>query len=410
MNFLPFFIAKRLCIQNSNNRMTLLISFLSKAGISISIFALIISFSALNGFQKLINKNVLSSIPHGIIVSANNLPLNWKYIEKKLNTLPDIIYSEPYLLMNGILLKNNQIKLIHIKSFKNSKYLKKYFYFTKKLYDFNFYNKNEIIISSEISNNLSIHEGDLVDLIILEKISDIQKYSVQKFSFKIKAIFQSNGISNSDMILIPWIFFQKTFHFSNEVKAIEIYMSDPLKAEKIIFNAAKKVKVPLFLYTWIGSYKNIYHNIKKIKSIIYITLILLIIISCFSIISISLISIAKKTKEIAILRSIGADKFLIQRIFLFYGIRSIIIGNIIGLSAGIILIMNFNKVVSFLEKHFKNNLLLNNIYFKNFLLLEINILDIIIIFISTLIIGIVMNYYPAYYASRIEPSKILKQY
>lgn len=187
-------------------------------------------------------------------------------------------------------------------------------------------------------------------------------------------------------------------------------MSNPLEANKIILDVAKKIQIPVFLYTWINDYKYVYDDIKKIKTIIYITLFLLIIISSFSVISISLLSISKKIKDISILRSIGANNFLIQLIFLYYGFRFVLIGNLIGSITGIITVLNSKKIIFFLDKYFSNSLLINNVYYHHFLLLKLNLSDTIIIFISTIIIGIISNWYPSYYASKIDPSKMLKKF
>lgn len=413
MNFLPLLIAKRLYHRNNKNHAVLLISMLSKIGISISVFTLILSFSALNGFKTLISKNVLSSLPH-VIIQATEKPLfALKDITKKLKSLPEIIYSEPYILMNGVLLKNDKIKFVNIKSFKNIKYIKKYFSFQEKLYNFYKLNKmgnNEIILSSDLAKYFSLHEGDSINLIILNKKNNFDKTKIKNFVFKINSIFYSNSISNSNMGLVPFIFFQKFFNITDKINSIELYMSDPFQADKIVFKISEKIKAPFFFYNWMSSYKYIYHDIKTIKTIIYLTLFLIIIISSFSVISISLISISKKTKEIAILRSLGANNFLIQLTFFYYGMRFIMIGTLIGLLTGILIVLKFKKIMFFLEKNFQESWLLNNLYFKNFLLLQLNLSDLIFIFISTLIIGIIANWYPVYFASQIDPNKILKEY
>ncbi|CAL4322722.1 FtsX-like permease family protein [Buchnera aphidicola] len=410
MNFLSFLIAKRL---HQKNNTTLLISILSKIGISISIFVLILSFSALNGFQILIKKNILSALPHGIIVLTKKSILNWKDITKKIRFIPGIIYSEPYIFMNSILLKNNEIKFFNIKSFKNIQYIKKYFSFQKKLFNFSklsHMNNNEIILSSDLAESFSIREGDFINLIILNKKINFNVKKVKNYTFKVKSIFYANKISNSNIGLIPFTFFQKKLKIEKKIDAIELYMFDPFQAEEIISKINKKVKQPLFFYTWINNYKYIYHDIKIIKTIIYLTVFLIIIISFFSVISISLRLIDKKTKDIAILKSIGASNILIQLIFFFYGMRFIFVGNLIGLITGVITVVNFKKIMFFLEKIFKDTCLLKNIYFKNFLLLKLELLDLVIIFISTLMIAVITNWYPSYYALKIGPNKILKEY
>lgn len=412
MNFLPFLIAKRLYLKKNKNYNILLTSILSKIGVSISVFALIISFSALNGFQILLNKTILSTLPHGIIELSDKSLLSWQDIIKELKFSPGIIYSEPYIVTNGLLVIKNKIKPIEIKSFTNIKSLKNIFSFShtpnisiKKKY----YN-HEIILSSYLLKYLSMKKGDWIKLIVLSKKDNNFSSQIHTFPLKITDVFESNGILNSNIGYININFFKKFLNIDGNINTIELHMSDPFDADAIILNAVKKINTPLTVYTWINNYKNIYHNIKKIKVIVYLGLLLLVIISCFSIASISLMTISKKTRDIAILRSMGANNFLIQMIFLYYGLRSIIIGNLIGLFIGIVTILNCKRIIIFLEKNYKNNIFLDNIYCNIFFLLKIHSLDIIIIFISTIIIGIITNFYPAYFASKINPSEILKEY
>jgi len=411
MIFLPFLIANRLHVKHNKNYIVLLISILSKIGISISVFALIMSFSALNGFQILLNKTILSTLPHGIIQLTNKSLLKWQDVIKELKIFPEIAYSEPYIVIDGLLIIKNKIKPIEIKSFNNINYINKNIFFSSKNSNFlkKKYDLHEIVVSSYLLKYLSIKKGDQINLIFLNKKDDNFNFKMQNFSFKITEIFESNGISDINTVYIPFDFFKKFFNLDN-INTIELHMSDPLNAENIILKAAKKINTPVLLYTWINDYKYVFHDIKIIKAIVYLALILLVVISCFSIASISLMTISKKTQDIAILRSMGANNFLIQLVFLYYGLRSIIIGNLIGLSTGIVIILNSKKIMFFLEKYFKKNILLDNVYYNNFFLLRINLLDVIIIFISTIIIGVITNCYPAYYAGKINPSTILKEH
>ncbi|WP_226988370.1 hypothetical protein [Buchnera aphidicola] len=127
MNFLPFFIARKIYFKEKTNYTIFFITILSRIGIFISVFALMMSFSALNGFQKLLNQTILSTIPHAIITFTNQSNLTWKDTIKKINTITDVSYAEPYILINGLLTFNNKLKTVEIKSFSNIEYLKKNF-------------------------------------------------------------------------------------------------------------------------------------------------------------------------------------------------------------------------------------------------------------------------------------------
>lgn len=411
MNCLPLLIAKKLYLRDRKNYIIFFVTILSRIGIFLSVFALIMSFSALNGFQKLLNQTVLSTFPHAIIQLTKKSCISWQDMLIKLKMFPEISYSEPYIITSGLLNFQKKIKTIEIKSFNDIKYLKKKIVYAEKKDDFlKKKNINTIIISSYLSKNLSIKIGDSINLLFFDKKNDDVNTRVQYLSCKISHIFESNGMLDENIVYVPFSFFKKFFIINDNINSIELHLSNPLDADKIMSNILQKIHTPLLTYTWINNYQFIYHDIKKIKTIIYLTMSLLIIISCFSISSISLMTISKKTKEIAILRSIGASNTLIQLIFLFYGLRSIVIGSIIGLSLGITTILNYEKITFFLEETCKNNIFFDNVYYHNYFLLKIDILDVITIFFSIIIIGIITNWYPAYYASKINPSSILKEY
>ncbi|WP_253254790.1 hypothetical protein [Buchnera aphidicola] len=147
MNLLPFLIAKRLYLNENKKNKVFIISFLSKIGISISVFSLIISLSALNGFNILLNTTILSSFPHGIIQLIDQSSLKWKDVITKLKLSPGVLYSEPYIITNGLLTKRDIVKIIEIKSFKDIKYFENNIFKYKKI---NFLKKKIILLFHQV--------------------------------------------------------------------------------------------------------------------------------------------------------------------------------------------------------------------------------------------------------------------
>ncbi|WP_422667219.1 FtsX-like permease family protein [Buchnera aphidicola] len=303
--------------------------------------------------------------------------------------------------------------MVQIQGFSDIQYLKKYFLDQYQQY-FTEIKKNnkypEIFISSSIAHLLHVKKNDWINIIIPnEKDKSISSH-FKIFSVQIKSIFLSKKKIYSNNVLIPLKFFNNFLDLNNTLAQIEINMSNPFHAENIILHAINQVDYPLAAYTWINTYKHLYNDIQSMKTIVYLSISIIIIISCFNITAISFISILQKTKEIAILKSMGASNRLIQLIFLYYGLRFIIISTLLGLLIGIITILNFNDITYYLEKIFRQNIILHNLYHAHFLLLKLHTFDIIMILVITVFIGIITNLYPSYYATTINPSKILKEY
>ena len=313
------------------------ISIFSFIGISLGVAVLIIVMSVMNGFRtELINKivgfnshiTVKSYNKNGI--DRNKLEINnLKFIAKNL------IFSNSG---EAIILKNKTSKGIVLRGYQSNEFSNLTIIKNDKFRgDKNQLDKNSISIGNELSFSLDLKIGDKITLMSPSGVETIIGSMPKQKTFQITSVFNS-GLADFDnnIALINLDTLDDFFGFDKKDRSLEIYLKDPKNIEsqkKIV----QKVFDQEFIYTWADMNSSLFSALKIERNVMFIILSLIIIVAAFNIISGLTILVKNKTRDIAILKSIGVLNKSIIKIFFLIGV-------IIGTSAtifGIILGVTF---------------------------------------------------------------------
>ena len=197
--------------------------------------------------------------------------------------------------------------------------------------------------------------------------------------------------------------------FDKEEKdlSIEIYLKDPLDAnsykEKI-----EKINPNFFIYTWSDLNKSFFSALKVERNVMFIILTLIVIVAAFNIISGLTILIKNKTKEIAILKTLGLSNQSIKKSFFLTGFSIGFFATISGIILGIVFSYNIERLRIFLSSVFNLEIFPADIYFLEKLPSEINFSSILIIFILSLAVSAIASYLPAMSISKMKTFRALK--
>ncbi|XBC39005.1 MAG: FtsX-like permease family protein [Buchnera aphidicola (Nurudea shiraii)] len=410
MIYLSFLISQKLNSQCKKNSIISVVTMISKVGIFLGTCVLIISFSALNGFQFELNNRILSVLPHGEILSINQPFKDWIKIKNLLNLYTDVISVTSYVSTTAFIDHVNGIKGIQLRGLDfndtfESKKLQKFININvlKKMKK----NENQIILGENISKSLSIKKGDWINIIICNNYNP----SVLKFkyvTFKVINIFKINKNIDNTLALVSISKLQKYLNMQSIISGLEIFIKNPFNGTEVFQKIQKNLPNNFIIKNWITEYNYIYSDLKLVKIIVYLTMTLIIIISCFSISSINFIEISKKINNIAILKTLGISNNLIIISLLIHGIKSILKTGCFSLLINIMLLLNFKYFIYYIEIFLGHKILSSTVYYIDFIPISISYLDVISIFFILFCIGFVTSYFPAYYVSKIKPAKILK--
>ncbi len=384
-----------------------IISIFSFLGIMLGVAILIIVMSVMNGFKTELTNKILGLNPH-IVIQPNGLNINEEYISKIKNNFKDISVSKTYS-GEGIIINNNQAKGIIFKGVNNKE--KKIKIFLEKNIvsgDINKFKKNYVFIGSELAFNLNLNEGDRINLMSSAFVATPLGSLPKQENFRIAGIFNTGFVEfDQNIIFLTSEDALSIFDKNTKDQNLEIYLNDPLKAN-VYKKEIEKLNQNYFIYTWSDLNKSFFSALKVERNVMFIILTLIIIVAAFNIISGLTILIKNKTKEIAILKTLGLNNTSIKKSFFLTGFTIGFFATITGIILGILFSSNIEKVRIFLSTVFKLEIFPSDIYFLEKLPSEINLYSIFIIFILSMLVSAIASYIPARHVTKMKTFRALK--
>tara|TARA_B100000945_G_scaffold241997_1_gene198051 strand:- start:54 stop:1286 length:1233 start_codon:yes stop_codon:yes gene_type:complete len=383
------------------------ISIFSFIGISLGVAVLIIVMSVMNGFRNELIDKIVGFNAHVIVDPYERQIDKSKLKDEKLQ----LISNELIFSSNGeaVLLNKDFTKGIILRGYKKEDFLKLKIINNKSFIgDKNNLVNNNISIGKELSFSLDLKIGDKVSVMSSTGIETIIGNLPKQQTFIVNSIFDS-GFSEFDhnVAFINLEYLEDFFDIDEKSRNLEVYLKNPSEIENSK-NIVQSIFNDQFIYTWSDMNSSLFSALKVERNVMFIILSLIIIVAAFNIISGLTILVKNKTREIAILKSIGVLNKSITKIFFLVGV---IIGSsatLFGIILGVTFSIYIEKVRIFLSTIFNIRLFPEEIYFLSKMPSEINFVSIFIIAICSIIITIIVSIFPAIKASKLDPVKSLK--
>ena len=383
-----------------------IISIFSFVGISLGVAVLIIVMSVMNGFRTELVEKIIGFNAHAV-VKPYDQPINKENLKnKELKTLSNkLLFSNS---SEGVLINKNYTKGLQLRGYTTNGFEK-----LDIVKNQNFYGNGKLIskhisIGKELSINFNINIGDKVLIMSPSGVQTIVGNLPKQETYIVDSIFDS-GLADFDqnIAFINIKDLENLFDLDESERFLEIYLKNP---KKIDF-AKKKLKEIFnkeYIYTWSDLNKSLFSALKVERNVMFIILSLIIIVAAFNIISGLTILVKNKTKEIAILKSIGVQNKSIAKIFFMVGFLIGSTATLFGILLGVLFSTYIENIRQLLSNIFNISLFPEEIYFLSKMPSEINVYSIFLIAICSIIITSIVSIYPAIKASKLDPVKALK--
>ena len=382
------------------------ISIFSFIGISLGVAVLIIVMSVMNGFRtELINKIV--GFNSHITVKSYEKPIDKNKIK---NTNLKLISKHIVFSNSGeaIILKDKTSKGLVLRGYENDNFSNLEIVKNKQFNGDTSLNKTSISIGNELSFALDIKIGDEITLMSPSGVETIIGSIPKQKTFLITSIFNS-GLADFDnnIAFINLETLENFFGYEFKDRNLEIYLKKPnnIESQKLIVQNTFKDEL---VYSWADMNSSLFSALKVERNVMFIILSLIIIVAAFNIISGLTILVKNKTKDIAILKSIGVLNKSIIKIFFLVGVIIGTSATIFGIILGVTFSIYIENFRQFLSSTFNISLFPEEIYFLSKMPSEINPTSILLISISAIIITIVVSIFPAFKAAKLDPIQSLK--
>ena len=407
-NYFERFVAFKYLKPLRSDGLLSIISWFSFIGIAIGVATLIIVMSVMNGFKVELQNRIIGFNGHLYI---NKLGENISDYQLDYENFDNINFIDPNITFQSLMISGKQNNGVLVKAI-NPKNLENY----RLIYENLNSTKSEplscdcIILGDTMATKLGLSIGSNVKLYSTQTISTPFGSLPKSKEFEISGTFHS-GMSEYDnnFTLISLKNGQQLTGYIDEVSIIEIHLVDP--------NNIKNTKLQLIKDYPLGEYvirdwqevnSTYFEALKVERTVMFIILSLIILIAAFNVVTSLFILVKNKTKEIAIMRTIGLSRSGIMRIFILIGSIVGISGTLVGTLCGYIITINLENIRSLLNNQFGLNLFPPQLYYIDQIPTNIQSTQILYIVFFSIIISILATIYPSYAASRLEIKGILK--
>ena len=383
-----------------------IISIFSFIGISLGVAILIIVMSVMNGFRsELINK-IIGFNAH-IIIKPYEKEIDFNKFQNK-----EILNLEPVFLTSNsgeaIIINKNYSKGVLLRGY-NKREFKKLKIVNKKNFQGNRnLNNKHISIGKELSFNLDLKLGDKIVIMTPTGVDTIIGSIPKQEAYIIDSIFDSGLLEyDQNVAFININDLESLFDIPKSKRFVEVFLKNPNNIESIK-SKFQKLFLDEFIYSWSDLNKSLFSALKIERNVMFIILSLIIVVAAFNIISGLTILVKNKTKDIAILKSIGVKNYSIKKIFFMVGFAIGLTATAFGVLLGVLFSIYIENFRLFLSDIFNIQIFPEEIYFLSKMPSEININFILIISLISLIITSIVSLYPAIKASKLDTVKSLK--
>ena len=407
INLLERKIALRYLFTKKKDGFINIITTFSFLGISLGVAVLIVVMSVMNGFRTEIIDKINGFNSHLKIFAENTGPINIK----KLNNSSIKKVSNKFFLSNSgeaVIIHNSYTKGIILRGYLKDDFKKLNVISNDKFFGSKSISYNHISIGKELSFILNADIGDKISIISPSSIMSIAGNLPKQKSFIIESIFESEiNEFNQNIAFLNLNDLEDFFDFEKKNRYLEVFLKDPkdIEEKKKIF---QKVFKDRLINSWADLNQSLFSALKVERNVMFIILSLIILIAAFNIISGLTILVKNKTRDIAILKSIGVQNTSITKIFFLVGFLIGTFSTILGIIIGVIFSINIESIRVLISNLFNISLFPEEIYFLSKMPSEIDAVSILIITICSIIITSIVSIYPAIRASRMNTVKALK--
>ncbi len=402
-----FFIAKRYLRSKRQVRFISLITYISIAGVMIGTAALIIVLSIMNGFESEVRSRIIGFDAHIKLRTFHHRGVeNYPAIVEQIKSVPHIRAMSPYVFEKAMIVSRERKEGAIIKGIdparegkvtdlvKNINYGKLDLGIIEK--------ENEkpypgIVIGYSLADRLGVDLGDRVQLLSAAGLETGGLGSMPRaMTFRVAGYFETGIYEYDDtsaFIGIPEA--QRLFELGEKVTGVEIKLDDMENAATVGQIINETLGYPYTTVTWFDMNRNLFSWMQFEKWAAFIILSLIIMVAAFNIISTLIMVVLEKTKEIGILKSMGAASGSIMKIFVLQGVVAGFIGTALGLIVG--------YALCWAQLRYKFFELPGEIYIINALPILMKPSDFIFIALAALFLSFTATLYPAWRAAKLDP-------
>ena len=384
----------------------------SLLGIILGVATLIVVMSVMNGFRTELVDRILGINGHLIVYKKNGTGIsNYNQTIKKILDTDKVVAVTPQLEGQALAKTKQNVSGVIIRGTNWSDLAAKKLLWkslSQTTID-NFKIEQNVILGHRLAQRLNVGIGDYISLISPNLLETAIGALPVKKNFRIGGFFNIGMYEyDNNFIFVPWEKTEKFLSLNGIAHGIEIFLQDARYTEKVYSNLKNKLDEKLIIIDWKKRNSSFMNALNVEKNVMFVILTLIILVATFNIISSMIMLVQTKKSDIALMRTMGASKFLIIRIFILTGSMIGFLGTFIGAILGITLSINIETIRNFISSLLGQELFSPKIYFLSTLPSKINFNEVLLVVIIAISLTLFASILPALKASKISPAEALR--
>lgn len=403
------------------------ITLVSILGVTLGIMVLILVISVMTGFEQELRRKVIGFDAH-VVVSNAGVMDDWTPIAELCKAQPHVVAVAPFVQGPVIVEYQNRRlapKIRGIEPDLEKQVVNVQDFIIAGAYDLE---GNKTVLGSELARSLGVSVGEKVTVFspgnfngILEELNRIEreggdstsaaalKQLILPTELEVSGIFESGRyLYDSEFMLVPLYIGQELYNLGGGIHGLAMKTSDPYLATEVREGLNSALEPPIFALTWIDLNKQIFDAIRMERSVMFFLLMFIILVAAFGIMNTLITVTVQKTREIGVMKALGAQTHQIIGVFLAQGMVVGIFGTITGLALGISAVQYRNEVSQWLANVLRVEIFPRSVYQFSEIPAEVVWSDVAIICISAFLICSFAALIPAWFAARLDPVKALR--
>jgi lipoprotein-releasing system permease protein len=420
MKYLPYelFVGWRYTRANRKNHFISFISLTSMIGIALGVAALIVVLSVMNGFQKELRTRILGVASHLEVTGASNQLADWQSVSTFTSKLPNVQASAPYISAQAMLSYDQGVQGAIVRGVIPSaedkvadlgKHMK-----AGRLDDLRA-GEFGIVLGVDLALSLGAKIGDKVVLMAPQGQFTPTGVVPRLKQFTLVGLFQIGMYEyDAGLALIHIEDAAKLYRMGQHVSGVRLKLDDLFDAPVVSANISYQLNSQLnqsgsyYVSDWKRQHANFFRAVQMEKRVMFIILTLIVAVAAFNIVSTLVMAVTDKRADIAIMRTFGASPSSIMKIFIVQGALIGIIGTALGALFGILIALNIDTIIPFIEGLFNVQFLAKDVYYISDLPSDLIWSDVVTIVSVSFLLSLLATLYPSFKASRINPAEALR--
>ncbi|MDD3294688.1 MAG: lipoprotein-releasing ABC transporter permease subunit [Geobacteraceae bacterium] len=397
-----------------------IITFISTAGVALGVMALIVVLAVMTGFEQDLKEKILGTNAHVVVLKSGGEIEEYSGVMEKLKKVPGVVAATPFVYsqvmlstgsnVSGVVLRGIEPKTdIQVTNLNKS-------LVEGRLTDLEGGQASPdadvlpgVILGKELAKNLNLFLGDPVN--ILSPLGNLTPFGMapKMKRFRVAGLFNTGMFEyDSTLAYVGLHEAQEFLSLDKAVTGIQLRVADVYHADRIAGEINRSLGYDYFARDWMRMNKNILFALKTEKMVMFIILTLIVLVAAFGIASTLFMVVMEKTKDIAILKSMGATNRSIMKIFILEGLIIGTAGTVIGVLSGLLVALNLESIVSFIQKVTGFELFSRDVYYLDHFPSQVVPGDVLLISVTAVFISFIATLYPSWQGSRLPPAEALR--